>query len=120
MIMKTDIVQSLSSKFEVIQRCLDDWERLQARKILTLSEKGLFELIYERTGSDRDFGIIRNKGDKALFDKTTQQMIDAFRLPKNRVLADFLPTNTIKAKDFVTEITVYNTKERKLRKTHNS
>jgi len=32
----------------------------------------------------------------------------------NRPLADFLPTITIKAKDFATEITVFNTKEKDL------
>lgn len=34
---------------------------------------------------------------------------------KGRALADFLPTITIKAKDFATEITIFNTKERKLK-----
>jgi len=36
-------------------------------------------------------------------------------VPKGRALADFLPTITIKAKDFATEITVFNTKEKDLR-----
>ena len=35
-------------------------------------------------------------------------------IPQNRPLADFLPTITIKAKDFATEITNFNTKEKKL------
>lgn len=35
-------------------------------------------------------------------------------VPWNRSLADFLPTITIKAKDFATEITVFNTKEKGL------
>ncbi len=35
-------------------------------------------------------------------------------VPINRPLADFLPTITIKAKDFATEITVFNTKEKSL------
>lgn len=34
---------------------------------------------------------------------------------KGRALADFLPTITIKAKDFATEITVFNTKGKNLR-----
>ena len=29
-------------------------------------------------------------------------------MPKDRALADFLPTITIKAKDFATEITIFN------------
>ena len=36
-------------------------------------------------------------------------------VPKGRALADFLPTITIKAKDFATEITVFNTKDKDLR-----
>jgi DNA-damage-inducible protein D len=102
-------------KFEVIEQRIKDWERLQARQKLTLSEKELSELIYERTRNDKNFGIIRSKGDQALFGKSTQQMKNALGVPKGRALADFLPTITIKAKDFAAEITVFNTKERNLR-----
>ena len=102
-------------KFELVAKRISDWERLQARKKLTLSEKELSELIYERTGSDRNFGTIRSKGDKALFNRKTQQMKNQLGVPKGRALADFLPTITIKAKDFATEITVFNTKEKSLR-----
>lgn len=102
-------------KFELIEKRIEDWERLQARQKLSLSEKELSGLIYEQTGNDRNFGIIRSKGDKALFGKTTQQMKNILGIPKGRALADFLPTITIKAKDFATEITVFNTKEKDLR-----
>ncbi len=102
-------------KIELIQKGISDWERLQARQKLTLSEKELSELIFERTGDDQNFGLIRSKGDKALFGKTTQEMKDQLGVPKGRALADFLPTITIKAKDFATEITVFNTKENSLR-----
>jgi DNA-damage-inducible protein D len=103
-------------KFELIEQRIKDWERLQARQKLTYSEKELSELIYEQTGNDRNFGIIRNKGDQALFgDKSTKQMKTKLAVPQNRPLADFLPTITIKAKDFATEITVFNTKEKGLK-----
>ena len=101
-------------KFEEIEQRIKDWERLQARQKLTLSEKELSELIYEQTGNDKNFGLIRSKGDQALFGKTTQQMKNELNVPKGRALADFLPTITIKAKDFATEITVFNTKEKNL------
>ena len=102
-------------KFELIEQRIKDWERLQARQKLTYSEKELSELIYEQTGNDRNFGIIRNKGDQALFGgKSTKQMKTKLGVPQNRPLADFLPTITIKAKDFATEITVFNTKEKGL------
>ncbi|MGB0788597.1 MAG: DNA damage-inducible protein D [Marinirhabdus sp.] len=102
-------------KFELIEKRINDWERLQARQKLTLSEKELSELIYERTGSDKNFGLIRSKGDKALFNKTTRQMKNKLGVPKGRALADFLPTITIKAKDFAAEITVFNTKDKDLK-----
>lgn len=103
-------------KFELIEQRIKDWERLHARQKLTLSEKDLSELIYEKTGNDRNFGLIRSKGDQALFGRTTKAMKTKLGIPKNRALADYLPTITIKAKDFATEITVFNTKEKDLRK----
>lgn len=100
-------------KFELIEQRIKDWERLQARQKLTYSEKELSELIFEQTGNDRNFGIIRSKGDQALFGgNNTKQMKAKLGIPQNRPLADFLPTITIKAKDFATEITVFNTKEK--------
>jgi len=82
-------------KLEVIEQRIKDWERLQARQKLTLSEKELSELIYEKTGNDRNFSLIRSKGDQALFGKSTQQMKTKIVVPKGRALADFLPTITI-------------------------
>lgn len=102
-------------KFELIEQRIKDWERLQARTKLSLSEKELSTLIYEHTGSDKNFALIRSKGDAALFGgKTTKQMKKHMDIPDNRPLADFLPTITIKAKDFATEITIFNTKEKNL------
>ena len=54
-------------KLEIIEQRIYDWERLQARQKLTYSEKELSELIFERTGNEKDFGFIRSKGDQALF-----------------------------------------------------
>jgi DNA-damage-inducible protein D len=102
-------------KYEIIEQRINDWERLQVREKLSLSEKELSSIIYEQTGSDKNFAIIRSKGDAALFGgKTTQQMKDRLGVPKERALADFLPTITIKAKDFATEITIFNAKDKVL------
>jgi len=101
-------------KFELIEQRVKDWERLQARQKLTLSEKELSELIYERTGTDKNFGLKRSKGDQTLFERSTKDMKKKLNVPQSRALADFLPTITIKAKDFATEITVFNTKEKGL------
>jgi len=102
-------------KFEIVEQRIKDWERLQARQKLTLSEKELSELIYERTGNDKDFGIIRSKGDQAIFGFTTQQMKKKLGIKANRPLADFLPVITIKAKDFASEITIFNVKDKDIK-----
>lgn len=99
-------------KYEIIEQRINDWERLQARHKLTLSEKELSELIFERTGNEKDFGIIRSKGDQALFGFTTGEMKQKLGIKPSRPLADFLPTITIKAKDFATEITIFNVKDK--------
>lgn len=99
-------------KAEIIEQRIEDWERLQARQKLTFSEKELSELIFEKTGNDKDFGIIRSKGDQALFGFTTAQMKQKLGVKQSRPLADFLPTITVKAKDFATEITIFNVKDK--------
>ncbi len=95
-------------KFEIIQQKMLEAERVSARRKLADTEKELSGVIYEQTRSDRNFGIIRSKGDKALFGYTTEQMKDKWQVPKNRALADFAPTIILKAKDFATEITIFN------------
>ena len=103
-------------KYEIIEKRLLEWERLKARQKLTDTEKQLSGLIYERTGSDKSFANIRSKGDEALFGgKTTKEMKIKLKVPENKPLADFLPTITIKAKDFATEITIHNTKDKDLK-----
>lgn len=97
-------------KQEIIEQRIAEIERLSARRKLTLSEKELSGIIYERIGDPKGFGRIRSKGDKALFGKTTEQMKQRLSVPKGRPLADFLPTITIKAKDFANEITNFNIK----------
>ncbi|HVC98527.1 MAG TPA: DNA damage-inducible protein D [Pirellulales bacterium] len=74
--------------------------------------------IFERLRENQSFARIRSKGDQALFGgKTTQDMKDRLADPKSRPLADFLPTITIKARDFANEITNFNVKKGDLRTT---
>jgi DNA-damage-inducible protein D len=54
------------------QRMLD--ELLNARRKLTVTEKELSGIIYEQTGGNQDFALIRSKGDQALFGRSTQAM----------------------------------------------
>ena len=99
---------------ELIERRLLDAERLSARKKLTQTEKDLSQLIYERTGGNQDFALIRSKGDHALFGKSTQAMKAQWKVPDNRPLADFAPTIILKAKDFAAEITIFNANQHQM------
>ena len=99
-------------KQEVIEERLKLVERLQARQKLTSTETELSKIIYERDVDGAGFGRIRSQGDQALFGgHTTLVMKNKLGIPKNRPLADFLPTITIKAKDLATEITNFNVKK---------
>jgi len=93
---------------ELIEQRLLEAERVSARKKLTDTEKELSHLIFEQTGGNQDFALIRSKGDHALFGKSTQAMKALWRVPDSRPLADFAPTIILKAKDFATEITIHN------------
>ena len=100
---------------EVIEKRIAEIERLNARRKLSLTEKELSGIIYERLSDEKSFARIRSKGDMALFRKTTEQMKQKLNVPQSRALADFLPTITIKAKDFANEITNFNIKRNDLR-----
>jgi DNA-damage-inducible protein D len=99
---------------ELIEQRLEESERVSARKKLTVTEKELSKVIFEHTGSQSDFAVIRSKGDHALFGKSTQAMKASWRVPASRPLADFAPTIILKAKDFAAEITIFNTRQHKL------
>lgn len=103
-------------KQEFIEQRLLDVARVNAREKLSKSEKKLSGIIYERGVDDKGFAIIRSKGDQALFGGfSTNDMKRKLGLPANRPLADFLPTLTIKAKDFATELTSHNVTEKDLK-----
>jgi len=101
-------------KAELIEQKILEYERVQARHKLKGTEKELSQVIYEQTGGNQNFALIRSKGDTALFGKTTQQMKDKWNVG-NKPLADFMPTILLKAKDFATEITIFNAKENQMR-----
>ena len=97
-------------KAELIEQRLLAMERVSARKKLAETEKELSQVIYEQTGDNKNFALIRSKGDTALFGKPTQSMKAQWKIPDSRPLADFAPTIILKAKDFATEITIFNAK----------
>ena len=101
-------------KAELIEQRLLEAERISARKKLSTTEKELSEVIYEQTGGNQNFALIRSKGDQALFGKTTQAMKAHWKVPDHRPLADFAPTIILKAKDFATEITIFNARQHQM------
>jgi len=101
-------------KAELIEQRLLETERVSARKKLSLTEKELSNVIYEQTGGNQNFALIRSKGDQALFAKNTKAMKAHWQVPANRPLADFAPTIILKAKDFATEITIHNAREKNM------
>ena len=99
---------------ELIQQRLEEAERVSARRKLSATEKDLSQVIFEQTGGNENFAIIRSKGDQALFGRSTQAMKAQWKVPDSRPLADFAPTIVLKAKDFAAEITIFNSREKSL------
>jgi DNA-damage-inducible protein D len=93
---------------ELIEQRVLEMERVQARKKLQETEKRLSGVLYERGVDDKGFAIIRSKGDQALFRLNTTQLKSKMNVPDNRPVADFLPTVSIKAKDFAAAMTAEN------------
>jgi DNA-damage-inducible protein D len=100
---------------ELIEQRLLEAERITARRKLSDTEKELSSVIYEQTGGNQDFALIRSKGDHALFGKSTQAMKAQWQVPDGRPLADFAPTIILKAKDFAAEITIHNARTHNMR-----
>lgn len=103
-------------KQEIIEQRLLDAERVTAREKLTKSEKKMSGIFYQRGVDDKGFALIRSKGDQVLFGgHSTQMMKEKMGVPATKPLADFLPTLTIKAKDFANELTSHNTEVKDLK-----
>ena len=100
---------------ELIEQRLLEVERVKARAKLQETERKLSGILYERGVNDRTFAVIRSKGDQALFRLSTNMMKRKMGIPQSRPLADFLPTISIKAKDFAAEMTSVNVQAKDLR-----
>ncbi len=97
-------------KQEIIEQKLIDFERLNARKKLTATEKEFQTLAYERKVDWDWIWRIRSKWDTVLFWwKSTAEMKKKLWV-KSWPLADHLPAVTLKAKDLATEVTNHNMK----------
>ena len=99
---------------ELIEQRLLEVERVKARAKLQETERKLSGILYERGVNDQTFAVIRSKGDQALFRLSTNMMKRKMGMPLSRPLADFLPTISIKAKDFAAEMTSVNVQTKDL------
>ena len=99
---------------ELIEQRLLEVERVKARVKLQETEKKLSGILYERGVNEQTFAVIRSKGDQALFRLSTNMLKTRMGIPQNRPLADFLPTISIKAKDFAAEMTSVNVQSKDL------
>ena len=99
---------------EMIEKRLSEIERVKARAKLQETEKKLSGILYERGVNDQTFAVIRSKGDQALFRLSINMMKQRMGVPSTRPLADFLPTISIKAKDFAAEMTSVNVQTKDL------
>lgn len=101
-------------KAELIEQRLLEIERVRTRTKLQETEKHLSGVLYEHGVDSKGFAMIRSKGDQALFHLDTSQMKRKLGVPANRPVADFLPTISIKAKDFAAEMTHVNVQQKAL------
>ena len=99
---------------ELIEQRILEVERVKARIKLQETERKLSGILYERGVNDQTFAVIRSKGDQALFRLSTNMMKRKMGMPQSRPLADFLPTISIKAKDFAAEMTSVNVQTKDL------
>lgn len=99
---------------ELVEQRLLEWERVKARTKLQETERKLSGVLYERGINDKSFAVIRSKGDQALFHLSTATLKRKMGIPDKRPLADFLPTISIKAKDFAAEMTSVNVQTKDL------
>lgn len=101
-------------KQEIIEKRLEELNRVQLRNQLRTSEKRLSQNIYERGVDDSGFARIRSKGDTALFGGySTQDMKNKYYV-KSGALADRLPPVTLAAKNLATEMTNLNVEQKDL------
>lgn len=99
---------------EIIEERLLEYERVKAREKLSQTETQLSGILYQRGIDSKGFGIIRSKGDQALFNLSTLALKKKMGVPEKRPVADFLPTISIKAKDLAAEMTGLNVQTKDL------
>lgn len=99
-------------KQELLEERMQLAERMHARGKLSETERQLSSTLYQHDVDDKGFAVIRSRGDTALFGGfNTGQMKSRLGIKGSKPLADFLPTVTLKAKEFAAAITEYNVRK---------
>lgn len=102
-------------QFEVMEQRMGELERMDAREKLKITEKDFGALAFARGVDGRGIAMIRSRGDEELFGKVrTEEMKKRLGVPREKPLADVLPTVTLKAKDLATAMTTENARRKNL------
>lgn len=102
-------------KQEVIEQLLFENERLAQHSKFRKSEDQLARIAFQRGVSERNFSVIRAKGDEAFFGGvSTKEMKKRLGVPKDKPLENFLSRIALKMKDVAAEVTSHNVIENDL------
>lgn len=99
---------------ELLEQRMGEILRIAGRHALTAEEKQLSSLAYQHGVNERDFDMIRSRGDQALFGMSTTDMKLKLEAPKGQPLADRLHPIAVTAKQLATQMTNYGIQERDL------
>lgn len=99
---------------ELIQQRILESERVAERNKLKATETKLGAIVYKRGVDEKGFGILRSKGDAALFGAPTQKLKERFH-SVGKPLADVLPTIGITAKNLAAEMTSINVENKDIK-----
>src|SRR5262245_53187274 len=86
-------------KQEILERGLLDDDRIKTHGKFAKSETDLKEVIYEAGGNEHGFNTVRNRGHKAYFNKSPEQVAEQMGVPEDRNYVDFMDPINVKALD---------------------
>jgi DNA-damage-inducible protein D len=100
-------------KQEILERQLLDDDRLKAHGKFAKSERELREVVYESGGNDHGFRTVRNRGHRAYFNRSPDELSRQMGVPDSRDYVDFLDPINVKALDLAQSLTTRKTRAEK-------